>query len=109
LIPLIFFPRVVTPQAAGPRRLDALAVDAAGAGLGLLAGLLSDPTPQGVMNPLPQTVPTPTMKVVSHRAFRGEIVWQSRPLTAVLQEIEGSVEDLAEVGGSWRPGWHRGW
>lgn len=107
-MPLIFFPRVVPPRAGGPRHLDGLAVDAAGAGLGLLAGLLTDLTTQVVVDPFPQPAPTPAMEVVAHRPFGGEIMGQRVPSTPVGQEIEDGVEDLAEVGRSRRPRLDRG-
>jgi hypothetical protein len=74
LIPLIFFPRVVTTHATGSRRLGGLAVDAAGAGLGFLTRLLPHLPPQSVMNPFQQAVAAPLMEVVPHRSFRREIM-----------------------------------
>src|SRR3954452_20991618 len=76
LTPLIFFSRVVPPCAGGPSRLDGLAVDAAGAGFGLLPGRFPDLTTQGVVDPFPQPAPAPAMEVVPHRPFGGKALGQ---------------------------------
>src|SRR4051812_46531078 len=99
LIPLIFFPRVIPPRAAGSGRLDRLAVDAAGAGLGFLSHGLANLTAERVVNLLPQPAPAPAMEIVADRPFRREVMRQSGPRTACAQEIEDGIEDLAEVGG----------
>jgi hypothetical protein len=108
LIPLIFFPRVVAPYAAGPGRLDGLAVDTAGARLGLFADPFPDLPPQGVVDLFPQPATAPAMEVVSHRPLGREVMGQGVPRTAIGQDIEDGVDDLAKVGGPWLPRSHRG-
>src|ERR1700751_392939 len=93
LMPLIFFPRVVPPRARGPGRLDGLAVDTAGARLGLLADLFPDLPPQGVVDPFPRPATAPAMEVVSHRPLGREVMGQGVPRTAVGQEIEEGIRD----------------
>ena len=104
MIPLIFFPRVVSPRASRPRRLDGLAVDAAGARLRLLPGGLPDPAAQGVVDLLPSPVATPLMEVVADRPLGREVVGQGGPGAAGAQDVGDGVEDLAEVGLPRRPG-----
>jgi hypothetical protein len=98
LIPLIFFPRVVTPRAGGSGRLDGLAVDTAGARFGPLAHGLADPIAERVVDPLPEPRATPLMEVAADGALGGEVMRQGRPSAAGTQEIEGGVEDGTQVG-----------
>src|SRR5512135_2734232 len=104
-----FFSRVVPPRAGGSRRLDGLAVDAAGARLGFLPGRLPDPAAQGVMDLLPQSVAAPAMEVVADRPLGWEVMGQGGPGAARAQNVEDGVENLAEVGLPWCPRLHRGW
>src|SRR5262245_55403041 len=108
LTPRIFFPRVVPPGAGGPGRLDGLAVEAAGAGLGPLPGRFPDPAAQRVVDPLPEPVAPPPMEVIADRPLRREVMGQGRPRTAGAQDVEDGVEDLPEVGPPRRPGFDRG-
>src|SRR6185437_11598807 len=71
LTPLIFFPRVVPPRAAGPGRLDGLTVETAGARLGLLTDVLAHLASQRVVDPLPVPRAAPPVEVVPHRPFGG--------------------------------------
>jgi hypothetical protein len=98
LIPWIFFPRVVPPRAAGSRRLDGLAIDAAGAGFRFLTGRFPHADTERVMDLLPEPAPAPLMEIIADRPFRGEVVRQGGPGTAGAQEVEDSIEDLTEVG-----------
>src|SRR4051794_23124866 len=109
LIPLIFFPRVVPPRASGSRRLDRLAVDAAGARLGFLAGDLPDSAAQRVVDLLPPPVAAPLVEVVADGPLGREVMGQGGPGATRAQDIEDGVEGLAEVGLAWRPRFHRGW
>src|SRR5512135_1736253 len=103
-----FFPRVVSPRAAGPGGLDGLTIDAAGTGFRLFPGLSSNLPTQVIVNPLPESAAAPAMEVVPHGPFRRKILGQGVPRTSVGQDIEDGIEDLAEVGGPWCSGWHRG-
>lgn len=107
-MPLIFSPRVVAPRPGGPTGFDSLAVDAAGTGLRLFAGLFPDLPSQSIVDRLPQPAPTPAMEVVAYRPFAGEVMGQSVPDAAVGQEVEDGVEDVAEVCSAGRAGRHRG-
>src|SRR3954451_17448791 len=92
------FPGVVSPLATGPRRLDGLAVDAAGAGFRLFPGGLAHPRTEGVMNPLPPPRTTPLMEVIADRPLRGKVVRQGRPGAPGTQDVEDRIQDLSEVG-----------
>ena len=107
-MPLIFFPRVVAPRPGGPTGFDGLAIEAAGAGLRLLAGPFPDLPSQGIVDRLPQAATPPAMEIAADRPLGGEVMGQRMPCAAVGQEVEDGVEDLAEVGGSGRAGRHRG-
>src|SRR5450755_3582442 len=100
LTPLIFFPRVVPPLPGGTRRLDGLAVDAAGTGLRLFPDRHPDLTSQRIMNPLPDPTPPPLMQVIAHCPFRGEVMRQGGPGASGTQDVEDGVEDFAEVSDS---------
>lgn len=106
LTPLIVFPRVVPPLPSGSRRLDGLAVDAAGTGFRLFPDRYPNLSSQRVMNLLPDPAPPPLMKVVAHGPFRGKIMRQGGPGTSGTQDVEDRVEDFAEVGGSRATGRH---
>jgi hypothetical protein len=106
LIPLIFFPRVVTPLSTGSRRLDGLAVDAAGTGLGLFADRHPDLISDRIVNPLEEPASSPLMEVVAHRPFRREVMRQGGPGTSGTQDVEDRIENLAEAGGPRRSGRH---
>jgi len=99
LTPVIFFPRVVAPLAAGPCRFDGLAVDAPGTGLGFLADGLPDPVAERVVNPLPEPRATPLMEVVANRALGREVMRHGPPPAAGTQDVEGGIQDGAEGGG----------
>ena len=102
-MPLIFFPRVVSPLAAGAGGLDRLAVDAAGTGLRCLTRLLSDHAAERAVDLLPQPHPAPPMEGVADRALGGKVVRQGGPGAARRQQIEDRVEDFPEVGPSRGP------
>src|SRR5262245_51568043 len=109
LTPLIFFPRVVPPLAAGSGRLDGLAVNAAGAGFGLLTGRLPQSTAEGVMDLRPQPMTPPTMEIIANRPFGREVMRQGRPRAPRAQDVEDGVENLPKIGGPGRTRWHGRW
>src|SRR5512147_413251 len=94
----IFLPRVVPPRAAGPSRLDGLAVDAAGAGFRSFTGRFPHPNTERVLDRLPEPATAPLMEIVVDRPFRGEVVRQGGPCTARAQDVGDGIEELTEVG-----------
>src|SRR5436309_11915974 len=79
---------VVAALAAHLGGLDALRVDAAGAGGLLAGGLGADPAAQGVEDRLPGAVLLPGDEVVPHGALGQQVVRQVVPLHAGPRLVE---------------------
>src|SRR3712207_3262211 len=92
--PFDLLARVVAAQATGAGPFDRLAVDDRGGGPVGLALLLSHLLPQGVEDAFPDAGPSPAVEVMPDGAFRGEVVGQGPPGTAVLVDGEDGVDHL---------------
>src|SRR5262245_7749099 len=88
---------VVAYRAAHLGGLDALGVDANGAGGRLPARLGADLAAQGVEDLLPGAVLAPGDEVVPHRALGQQVVRQVVPLAARPRLVEQRVDHLAHL------------
>src|SRR2546423_293362 len=88
---------VVAALAAHLGRLDALRVDAAGAGGPLPGGLATDLAAQGVEDLLPGAVLLPGDEVVPDGALGQQVVRQVVPLHAGPRLVEQGVDHLTQV------------
>src|SRR2546423_15023521 len=88
---------VVAALAAHLGRLDALRVDAAGAGGPLPGGLATDLAAQGVDDLLPGAVMLPGDEVVPDGALGQQVVRQVVPLHAGPRLVEQRVDHLTQV------------
>src|SRR5829696_5405461 len=92
LLPALVAPRFATY----PGRLGRLRIDHSRAGL----GVSPQPHPQALaqrrVEPLPHTVEAPNPEVVMDGLPGREVVGQKSPGTATTDDVEDSVEDLAE-------------
>src|SRR6476620_1070789 len=82
------------------RRLDALAVQEPGGGLGGPTGLLPQLLAQARIERLPRTIDGPLVEVVPHAGPIGEIMRQQAPSAARLLQVQECIDDLAQIQGS---------
>jgi hypothetical protein len=75
-------------------RLDALAINKSGAGLGLPPSVLPDGQDQGGVEPLPQSAVTPSPVLAIDCLPRGKVVGQQPPRFPTAHEIEDGIDDL---------------
>jgi len=92
-----FLTAIVAPLAATLRSLDRLAVEDGRRRCGLLTGLSTHSSVQGVVNAQPQAVATPTREIGGHGAPRREVVRQLPPLAAGALQVEDGVENTAVI------------
>src|SRR5215510_7587187 len=75
-------------------RLDALAINNGGAGLGLPPGLLPDLRDQGHVEVFPQPAVAPPPIIAIDRLPRGKVVGQQPPRLPTAHDIEDGIDDL---------------
>src|SRR5215510_289804 len=75
-------------------RLDALAINNGGAGLGLPPGLLPDQRDQGGVELLPQPAVAPPPVISIDGLPRGKVVGQQPPRLPAAYEVEDCIDDL---------------
>src|SRR5829696_6098357 len=85
---------VATLLSAYTGRLDRLAIHYPGAWLRV--SFHAHPLTQSSVHPFPCYVQPPLPKVVIDGAPWWEVVWQQSPSTAAPNDVEDSVEDLAQ-------------
>src|SRR5215218_3968545 len=104
LRPDTFFPPVVPLGSARLGRLDALAVDHAGAGRLLPVQQLADVAPEDVVQLVPGPGVAPRVEVVADRLPRREVVRQVPPLAPGPGQVEDRIDDVLAVVGARPPG-----
>src|SRR5215218_5026205 len=105
------FSAIVTPRlSAHPGSLCGLRVDYPGTRLGVSPEASSQALVDCLVHPFPGAVEAPSFDaVVVDSLPRREVTGQKPPLAAALQDVENSVEDLAEAMDSWVYSPVRGW
>src|SRR5262249_48903660 len=89
--------RVLAMRSALLGGLDALAVDDPHAGALLAAGPVTDAVAKGVVDPRPGAVVAPLVKVVVAGAPGGEVMGHHPPGATAAEDVEDTVEDIAEL------------
>ena len=93
-----FLACIVAARPAALGRLDRLAVDDGGGGLGVAAGSLSGQNQQGVVQAVQRAVPPPAPEIAEDGALGRELLGQQRPLAAGAQQVEDRVQHRLQVG-----------
>jgi hypothetical protein len=104
LVPLIFFPRVVSAGSCRSRGFHRLTVDDPGAGFFVPPRPVANVPPQRIVDLLPNSLASPLMEVVADGSLGRKIVWQRRPRAAARQHVENPIEDFPQVRRPWSSG-----
>src|SRR5215510_13199174 len=97
LAPLDLLVAVEAHRAPLCRRLNALAIDAAGRGLGLAPLAPALQAPQRRHQPSPYPCPPPTFEIGVNRAPLAEVLGHPAPLTTSLEEVQNPIKDAPPV------------
>lgn len=98
---------VESARPAGFGGLDALAVDDAGRGRGLLAGLFPGRHQERRLDARPDALLPEAAKAAVDGSGRWKVLGQYRPRAAGTEKVEDRVQYLAQIGGA-RPNAHTG-
>lgn len=85
-------------RASGFRGLDRLAVNDAGRGARLTAGLLAGDSNKSVIDPSEGAIARPGVEIILNGGVRRELLWQLTPLAAGRGEIQDGIDHGPQTG-----------